>query len=263
MTREENSPDKSSGCMRKAAVFFAMPVLGMLVALAVFPFLPKQYFASAVIQVYEFANLPMPRVAQLVQDDQILDPVIEQLALLQKWQSTVHEPTRERLRQNLKVREIRDTELFLVGVYDPDPQQAAALANAIVEELVRNRVVAQEQEIENRLKSQKDAIVAQQQKVSALEREMQQTGSTLLSPETDQKYLEIKHRYEEARKTLVQMETQLMTELVERSMPARPVTVWERAEVPTSPAKPNIVEVLLVGALAGLMAGGVLAIVVK
>ncbi len=53
-------------------------------------------------------------------------------------------------------------------------------------------------------------------------------------------YYEAKNNYIQAKKLLEAAEGRLLTEELERKMPTRPVTIWERAEIADYPSKPNI-----------------------
>src|ERR1700682_5962500 len=126
-------------------------VLVLITAAIVTYFQPREYKASAFIEVKSTAENPRifgndlhqpihdpqlaPTVFQVIQRTGILYPVVEDLGLQDKW-SRGGRLTREQayniLRSKLQVDEIRNTDLLQVSVYDTNPQEAADIANKIV-----------------------------------------------------------------------------------------------------------------------------------
>ena len=115
-------------------------------------FLPREYFSKVTMEVKPdneglkiFSSEGMrgssdPRFAttqfQIIQQKEILYPVIENLDLVKKWSSKgvffPKESVYTRLCQGMiKMQEIRNTDLMQIGVYSTDPKEAADIANNI------------------------------------------------------------------------------------------------------------------------------------
>lgn len=69
---------------------------------------------------------------QNVQSNPILDPVIEQLALPQKWHLSP-EACLQRLAANLHVRQFRGTSIIQIEFTDPNPDLSVAITSAIAQ----------------------------------------------------------------------------------------------------------------------------------
>lgn len=134
VTPQENSPAKSSGCLRKALAFFAMPVLGMIGAAIATPFFPKVYVSTATIQV---RNIQDPVAS--IQSKEVYDPIIRTLNLQERWKITEPGKIHARMREAVGVRSLRNTDVIQINVLDQDPQLAASVANAITEEFQTQR----------------------------------------------------------------------------------------------------------------------------
>lgn len=83
---------------------------------------------------------------EVIQSETILDPVINRLSLATKWAKTFGGRTlktveaRRILKGKLRLTPVRNTSLIDVTVYDPSPEDARDIANAIAEEYQRHRV---------------------------------------------------------------------------------------------------------------------------
>ncbi|CAN5523015.1 exopolysaccharide regulatory tyrosine autokinase VpsO [soil metagenome] len=132
-------------------------------------FQPREYQSSVFIEVKSMAENPRifgnegivnyhdpqlaPTVYQVLQRTGILYPVIDELKLQDKWTRNGYRPTREQayqiLRSKLDLDEVRNTDLLQISVFDPDPQQAADIANKIVA-VYQEKKIQEEREILNR-----------------------------------------------------------------------------------------------------------------
>lgn len=147
-------------------------------------FQPREYQAFCFVEVKSMAqsprifgnmdpNLPIhdptlaPTVFQVVQRTGILYPVIDDLKLQDKWTKDGFHPTREQayqmLRKRLDVDEVRNTDLLQISVLDPDPQEAADIANKIVA-VYQEKRVDEEKGILNRAVTTMNEEVEKQQK---------------------------------------------------------------------------------------------------
>ena len=166
-------------------VLVLLAFLLVLITAAIFTyFQPREYQSSVFVEVKSTAENPRifgqgdpnqpihdpqlaPTVYQVIQRTGILYPVIEQLALQDKWGRDGRRPSREvayqMLRNKLDVDEVRNTDLLQISVFDSNPQLAAEIANKIVS-VYQDRRVQEEKEILNRAVTAMNEEVGKQQK---------------------------------------------------------------------------------------------------
>jgi capsular exopolysaccharide synthesis family protein len=121
--------------------------------------MPKQYDATALIQVQENANFEIfqsggrmqgldPRFTttqfEIIKSSEILQPVMQRLGLVQKWgvQYEIKSPELiyRKLQQMMTLREVRNTNLISISVLSPDKNEAAEIANAVAKEYQEARI---------------------------------------------------------------------------------------------------------------------------
>lgn len=161
-------------------------LLVLITAAVVTYFQPREYQSSVFIEVRSTAanprifnqsdpNIPIhdpqlaPTVYQVIQRTGVLYPVIEALKLQDKWGHEGVRLSREqaygKLRNKLKVDEVRNTDLLQISVFDTNPQTAADIANKIVS-VYQDKRIEEEKEILNRaVSSMNEEVSKQQQKV--------------------------------------------------------------------------------------------------
>jgi uncharacterized protein involved in exopolysaccharide biosynthesis len=160
-------------------------LLVLITAAVVTYFQPREYQASCFVEIRSTAqnprifatgdpNLPVhdpqlaPTVFQVIQRTGILYPVIEDLKLQDKWGKDRTPLSREQayqtLRNKLEVDEVRNTDLLQISVFDPDPQEAADIANKIVA-VYQDKRVEEEKDILNRAVATMNEEVTKQQKM--------------------------------------------------------------------------------------------------
>jgi polysaccharide biosynthesis transport protein len=166
-------------------VLVLLAFLLVLITAAIFTyFQPREYQSSIFVEVKSTAENPRifgqgdpnqpihdpqlaPTVYQVIQRTGILYPVIEQLALQDKWARDGRRPSREvayqMLRNKLDVDEVRNTDLLQISVFDSSSQLAADIANKIVG-VYQDRRVQEEKEILNRAVNAMNEEVGKQQK---------------------------------------------------------------------------------------------------
>ena len=173
---------------RVIRIHWVLVVLAFLIVLVtaavVTYFQPREYQGLVFIEVKSTAenprifgvegpNIPIhdpqlaPTVFQVIQRTGVLYPVIEQLKLQQKWamggRPLSREQAYQKLRYHLQVDEVRNTDLLQISVFDTNPQEAADIANKIVE-VYQDTRVDEEKEIMNRAVTTMNEQVTQQQK---------------------------------------------------------------------------------------------------
>ena len=149
-------------------------------------FLPREYFSKVTMEVKPdneglkiFSNEGMrgtsdPRFAttqfQIIQQKEILYPVIESLKLVEKWSSKGMYMPREAIYNQLcqgmiKMIEIRNTDLMQIGVFSTDPKEAADIANMIALTYQDRRRNDQEKQLNRGLSQLDDEVTKQRKKV--------------------------------------------------------------------------------------------------
>lgn len=236
----------------RLTLFFAGLLLGIAGAVFAFTSQPKLYRADATIQIKIRAILGPITSEELVtlqkriiRSGAVLSPVVKELRLSEKWNVDAA-LCMDRLRKHTTVREVRNTELVQISVWDPSPQLAADLANAIAESY-QGRCVEEDREMSGRAFDQLEAEVKQQrQKVEWLKAR---------GPE-DPEFIN-------ARRVLAAVEDRLSTEKGQHAKLGPSVVFWEWADVPTTPSSPQAAVFVLAGLLAGVVLGSVFAGLVR
>jgi polysaccharide biosynthesis transport protein len=169
--------------VRWGLVLLAFLLVVVTAAIVTF-FQPREYQSSVFMEVKSTAenprifgvsepNMPIhdpqlaPTVFQVIQRTGVLYPVVEQLKLEEKWGAPGHPISREqayqKLRNKLQVDEVRNTDLLQISMFDTNPQEAADIANKIVD-VYQDTRVDEEKEIMSRAVKTMDEQVAKQQK---------------------------------------------------------------------------------------------------
>ncbi len=149
--------------------------------------LPKQYEATALIQVQQNADLEIfqsrtggasfdPRFAstqfEIIKSQQILEPVIAKLELAKRWQERYEIQSPELIRRKLNsmvtLREVRNTDLISISALSPSKEEAAELANTIAEEYQQARVREQQEWVSRSLLTLQDEVEKQRRKTEDL-----------------------------------------------------------------------------------------------
>ncbi|HRJ70612.1 MAG TPA: polysaccharide biosynthesis tyrosine autokinase [Terrimicrobiaceae bacterium] len=165
--------------------------------------MPKQYISTATMQIkltdisLAVFSMPngesssprfIPTQFEIIQQKEMLYPVIDALGLDKRWGMRSRDQTYQRLKGMIRLKDIRNTELIQIGVISTDKAQAMEIANAIAEEYQRKRVGDQEQWVNTSLAQLQDEVEKQRQKVDALKSEMvkirQELGIPDLSPDS-------------------------------------------------------------------------------
>ncbi len=151
--------------------------------------LPKQYYATALIQVQQNADFEIfqslgpgsgfdPRFTstqfEIIKSQQILEPVVEKLELRERWSERYDIRSKElifrKLNSMLTLREVRNTDLISISALSPDPDEAAELANTIADEYQKARVREQQEWVSKSLATLKNEVEKQRLKTEGLRR---------------------------------------------------------------------------------------------
>ena len=158
-------------------------LLVVITAAVVTYFMPKQFLSTVTMQIRQnntyiqvfsegrgqgFDPRFITTQFEIIQRKEMLYPVIDSLGLMQKWGMGSKEAAYIRLRDSLLMREIRNTELILIGVYSGDRKEAALIANTIAEEYQRKTLSEQKQWVDRSLAQLQEEVTKQQVKVDAL-----------------------------------------------------------------------------------------------
>lgn len=150
---------------------------------------------------------------EVIQSETILDPVINRLSLATKWAKTFGGKTlktveaRRILKSKIRLTPVRNTSLIDVTVYDPSPEDARDIANAIAEEYQRHRVEERKkltrggiEALETRFEEQESKIREAREYVDRLRKELnindvmasEGSGAPLLSAAALQHFNQLK-----------------------------------------------------------------------
>ena len=149
--------------------------------------LPKQYQSAVTMQVKQNETFRvfgdgagvggsdarfLSTQFQIMQRKEMLYPVIEALALEQRWNEKRGIVGKEQvyfaLRRAIDVREVRNTELIEISALSTDRNEAAEIANRIAEEYVRKRIEEQSKWVSRSLSQLKEEVDKQNAKVEEL-----------------------------------------------------------------------------------------------
>jgi len=178
--------------VRWVLVLLAFLLVVITAAIVTF-FQPREYQSSVFIEVKSMAETPRifgndgglmpyhdpqlaPTVYQIIQRTGILYPVIDDLKLQDKWGQGGNRPTREQayriLRSKLDLDEVRNTDLLQISVYDTDPQEAADIANKIVEVYQKVRVQEEKEVLNRAVETMNEEVTKEDRKVEAAAKEV-------------------------------------------------------------------------------------------
>ncbi len=170
----------------RAGIIFLTFLLVMITAGITVYFLPRQYFSKVTMEVKPddaglkiFGNEGLrgtkdatfaPTQFQIIQQKEILYPVIDDLKLIPKWSATsgrglTKEEAYFKLRQALDVREVRNTDLLEIGVYSTDNREAADIANSIAVVYQQKRRQDQQGLMDRSLAQLEEEVTKQRNKV--------------------------------------------------------------------------------------------------
>jgi len=168
--------------------------LAVLVTAAIVTyFQPREYQSSVFMEVKSTAESPRifgmndatlpvhdpqlaPTVFQVIQRTGVLYPVIEQLKLQEKWggggRAISLEHAYQRLRSKLEVDEVRNTDLLQISVFDINSQEAADIANKIVDVYQDTRVEEEKEIMSRAVKTMDEQVTKQRTRVDDARAEM-------------------------------------------------------------------------------------------
>lgn len=168
--------------------------LAVLVTAAIVTyFQPREYQSSVFMEVKSTAESPRifgmndatlpvhdpqlaPTVFQVIQRTGVLYPVIEQLKLQEKWggggRAISLEQAYQKLRRKLEVDEVRNTDLLQISVFDINSQEAADIANKIVDVYQDTRVEEDKEIMSRAVKTMDEQVTKQRTRVDDARAEM-------------------------------------------------------------------------------------------
>lgn len=240
-----SKPPQDARWSLRLTFFFVGALVGILGAFVTFTLLPRQYRATATLQVAPPPGSALSSSAYLdsqyevILGQSVLEPVIQSLNLPQKWNLDATQ-TLIRVRSAISVQTIAHTELLQIGALSPDPAHSVELANAIAESYQKLRTTGQFT----------DKPVAQLQAEIDRQREKVASLQSQPGPALDQ-----------ALAVLKAAEARLSTESMKTLAPT--VTIWERAEPADTSALPLPWLLLLAGPIVGIFLGTALALTVR
>lgn len=191
---------------------------------------------------------------QLITTRAVLEPVIASLKLPYTF---------DELQKNVSAATVGDTQLLRVAVSDPDPQQAAKIANAIADQFVAH-TEARSAELAGPYRATLDQQIAEtSQQIGETQRAI-----TALQQDPNAASSAIQNQVNDLRAQLAQLQDSYRSLIVtanemDRDASARKsqVTIEDQAIPPDAPYSPRTLRDALLGAVAGLVtAAGVVAL---
>ena len=103
-----------------------------------------------------------------------------------------------------------------------------------------------------------------QKSLDAMEQTLSQAEANQNKIKTDSiAYQQAKNEYLKAKRILESAESRYQTELMQRTMPQNPATIWEKAEISDFPAKPKVGQNMAIAVAVGLALGVGLAFLIE
>jgi len=207
---------------------------------------------------------------QIIRQKEILYPVIDSLKLVQSWspkgKTLAREEVYMKLLHAIVLKDIRNTDLIIIGVYDTNPKEAADVANSIAVVYQEKRRNEQVKLIDKGLAQLEEEITIQRKKVDEWSKEAAriraEEGIADPNPETlenvqntgqNTEYTEAKSKYIMAMKILEQAELKYNSEKMQEQISRIPVKIWSKAAPAIRPARPNVAMIMMIGFGAGCL----------
>ena len=184
--------------------------------------------------------------AQMMVDDPVLQGVIDQLKL--------HTTTVE-LNKSITVDIVPNTQLLVVSVSDPNPTQAANIANAMAS-VFTNRII--------QLQSQRYAasLDGLQKQITDMDQQIAATNTSISATSDSATLLQLQARLTQYRSIYASLVTNYEQVRLAEEQTSTSVVVSQPAAVPTVPVSPTTTRNTLLAVLAGMLlaAGAVFAV---
>jgi uncharacterized protein involved in exopolysaccharide biosynthesis len=213
----------------------------------------------------------------LIQSEIILGQVIDHLKLNERWGKRYNGGTKLTMSQTiallqsqLELRPVRSTSLIEIGVWSPRPEEAAEIANAIVEAFRGHRMkqhellVCRKREIlESNIKNQESKIAAVQTSLDRLRKELgitderarQEAGLVTPNP-NEGPYWSKRRELEDILRYRSKLSQELLSEeQASRLTPIGLIEIVDRATPPMRPLRPNKPLNIALGILGGAILG--------
>jgi non-specific protein-tyrosine kinase len=161
--------------------------------------------------------------AEMLRDRPVLEGVIEKLNL---------ERTPEALKQAISVEIVRNTQLLVIRVQDPDPKLAATIADTIAEVFTDRISELQSQ----RYADTRDNLAKQ---VRDMELQIESTNRAIEAESNPTQLLQLEARLTEYRRLYSDLVTNFETVRLAEAQTSTNVVISEAAAVPTNPVSPR------------------------
>jgi polysaccharide biosynthesis transport protein len=240
----------------RGALIVGCVVLAVLAAIAVSLVSPKVYQSSATLIVGQSLTTANPDIGQ-IETSQRLSETYAQIAttrpILDSVIAKLHlATTADELRKQVTVVAAQDTTLLTIAVEQPDPAQAAAIANELGAQLIdaSPAVGGEQSDVQafvlaeiRRLQGEIEVAQAETDALDALETR---------TPEQERRRSELASRLISLRSAYATLHSQVSSAVANRITVVEPAVA---AATPTSPRLPvNVLLAILVGGLIGIAA---------
>lgn len=210
---------------------------------------------------------------EIIQDPAILDPVIDKLDLNVKWGKKYNggvplntQVTMKLLKPRLSLDTIRNTKLIEITVYDDDKNEAAQIANAIVQSYRDYRVQIHKEAMARGIQAlqnqyQQDELQIQKATVEVeVLYQQYKIGSDVSAPQSpqEQPYRDRKHDLDKMVEFHKLLAAKIEVEKVDAQIPTPgPVEIVRQAQAGNSPVRPNKPLNITLGAIVGIFLASV------
>ncbi|HWB60068.1 MAG TPA: hypothetical protein VG733_11290 [Chthoniobacteraceae bacterium] len=205
---------------------------------------------------------------KILQSTVILDPVIKELNLVDKWSAGSQAKLSQQQAYNklalmVKISERRGANILDVAVTSTDRQEAEDIANTIAVIYQKRRRDDLHERISEALAEMRDEIDKKRVEVNKMQADLAKLRENSAiqdpSPETDTplvvpnpEYEEAKKKYLEAKKLLDAADEKYTADRMQLMIEYDPAEIWDKAE-PAVPSGPDITKIMIVSGSIGLL----------
>jgi len=227
---------------------------------------PKLYAATSTIQIkpssHQTAEREIATQAELLTSDSLLNEVSERLDLPMAWNLPQHEVT-AKLKHSMSVQSVQGTDLLKVTARLHQPEQTKEVVDTLVEAYSERINQGLKNSQEEALAEIRTAIHGQEDSVEEKRRIVTRLMEAASLPEAgdpdDFDLEDARADYETSKQLLEQLKIKSVTLAMEHKTIEALVIVHSSAVTPHAPVSPNIPRNLVLGTLAGLLGGLMLA----
>jgi polysaccharide biosynthesis transport protein len=181
--------------------------------------------------------------------------VVKSLKVATAVQSAQHlTQTPQQILKKLKVSIVPNTTVMTLSYADPDPQRAAAMANAFAQAYLAQRAAQVADSVERAKAPLEQAIAEATGKLNTVNQQLATT------PTSSARYSGLKFQQQTLQSTIEDLNSRV-NEIVAAGAAAQGGDIVQEAVPPSSPTKPNLVLAAVLGLIVGALIGSAIAII--